>query len=130
MRVGARISALAVLACGVLACGSVALAIAAGTKSVPTKVTIKAPNSTTTTLHGKVYSTKKSCWARTINVRQLQGPAQNPSKDKIVATTTSKAGRANGFWKLSSDPHPGRYYAQATKSPGCRAGLSKTIHFQ
>ena len=130
MRVGVRISALAAAVCGLLACGSVALAVAAGTSSVPTKVTIRPPNSTTTTLHGKVFSTNQSCWMRTINVRQLQGPAQNPSKDKIVGTTTSKAARANGFWKLSSNPHPGRYYAQATKAPGCRAGLSKIIHFQ
>jgi hypothetical protein len=130
MRVGVRISALAAFACGLLACGSVALAVAAGTKPVPTKVTIKPPNSKTTTLHGKVYSTNTSCWTRTIDVHQIQGPAQNPSKDRIIATTTSKAGHGNGFWKLSSNPHPGRYYARATKKPGCKPGSSKLIHFQ
>jgi hypothetical protein len=108
-----------------LAIAGVALAGAA--KSVPTKVTIRPPNSKTTTLHGKVYSTNKACWTRTIEVHQIQGPAQHPSKDKVVATTTSKAGRHNGFWKLSSDPHPGRYYARATKAPGCRPGSSKLL---
>jgi hypothetical protein len=127
MRLGSRISVLAAVACSVLAIAGVALAGSA--KPVPTKVTIVPPNSKTTTLHGKVYSTDKSCWIRTIDVHQIQGPAQNPTKDKIVATTTSKAGHGNGFWKLSSNPHPGRYYARATKAPGCKAGSSKLIHF-
>jgi hypothetical protein len=110
----------------VLAIAGVALAGAA--KPVPTKVTIVPPNSKTTTLHGKVYSADKSCWTRTIQVHQIQGPAQNPTKDKVVATTTSKAGHGNGFWKLTSDPHPGRYYARATKAPGCKPGSSKLLH--
>jgi hypothetical protein len=118
---------LAAVACSVLAITGVALAGAA--KPAPTKVTIVPPNGKTATLHGKVYSTNKACWIRTIDVHQIQGPAQHPSKDKIVATTTSKAGHGNGFWKLSSDPHPGRYYARATKAPGCKAGSSKLIHF-
>jgi hypothetical protein len=128
MRVGSRISAIAAVACSALAIAGVALAGAA--KPVPTKVTIVPPNSKTTTLHGKVYSTDKSCWTRTIDVHQIQGPAQHPSKDKIVATTTSKAGHGNGFWKLSANPHPGRYYARATKQPGCKPASSKLIHFQ
>lgn len=128
MRVGSRISVLAAVACSVLAITGVALAGAA--KPAPTKVTIVPPNTKTATLHGKVYSTNTACWTRTIDVHQIQGPAQNPSKDKIVATTTSTAGHGNGFWKLSSDPHPGRYYARATKAPGCKAGSSKLIHFQ
>jgi hypothetical protein len=128
MRVGSRISAIAAVACSALAIAGVALAGAA--KPVPTKVTIVPPNSKTTTLHGKVYSTDKSCWTRTIDVHQIQGPAQHPSKDKIVATTTSKPGHGNGFWKLSSNPHPGRYYARATKQAGCKPGSSKLIHFQ
>jgi hypothetical protein len=126
MRMGTRVSTLAAVACSALAIAGVAVAGAA--KSVPTKVTIRPPNSKTTALHGKVYSTNKSCWTRTIQVHQIQGPAQNPSKDRVVATTTSKAGRSNGFWKLSSDPHPGRYYARATKAPGCRPGSSKLLH--
>ena len=128
MRVGSRISAIAAVACSALAIAGVALAGAA--KPVPTKVTIVPPNSKTTTLHGKVYSTDKSCWTRTIDVHQIQGPAQHPSKDRIVATTTSKAGHGNGFWKLSANPHPGRYYARATKKTGCKPGSSKLIHFQ
>lgn len=129
MRVGARISALAAVACSALVVAGVALAGAA--KPVPTKVTIVPPNSKTTTLHGKVYSTNSSCWVRTVQVHQIQGPAQNPSKDRVIATTTSHAGRnGNGFWKLSANPHPGRYYARATKQPGCKAGSSKLLHFK
>src|SRR5436305_3432641 len=128
MGVGTRITALAAFAGGLLACGSVALAVAAGTKSVPTKVTIVPPNSNTSTLHGKVYSQRASCWVRTIEVHQIQGPAQNPTKDRVVATTTSHVGHGNGFWKLSSNPHPGRYYARATKIAGCKPGSSKLLH--
>jgi len=128
MRVGTRISALAAVGGSTLAIAGVALAGAA--KPVPTKVTIVPPNSHTATLHGKVYSSDQNCWTRSIDVHQIQGPAQNPTKDKIIAMTTSKVGRnGNGFWKLSSDPHPGRYYARANKKPGCKAGSSKLIHF-
>lgn len=121
-----RAKALAALV-GVACTSALAVGVAWAGGGV-TKVTIGPPRNSFG-LHGRVFSKRKACEVgRTIEVLRAKGPHQDPSSDTVVGTTTSVMEPGHGFWNLSTTPHSGFYYAYATKTSNCRAGVSPILH--
>ncbi len=113
-----RLSVLAGIICSALAVASVAWA--AGAK---TTVTLKGPDH----VYGKVKSSKKSCLARKVFIFKQHGSSQDPKTDQRVYSTTSDN---TGRWDAGNPGlGHGKFYAEAKKKTGCKAGFSPTVHF-
>jgi hypothetical protein len=115
--------AMAVVLVGLVATGSVAftgIALAGGAS--PTKVTIEGPDGD---FSGRILSDDRECLGdRTVKVFM---EASDGSWDKI-ASDTSERRRNRGVWSVgNTGQRDGRFYARATKAPGCRAGKSEII---
>lgn len=120
MRARMRLSVLAGIVCSALAVAGVAWA--AGAK---TTVTLKGPDH----VYGKVKSSAKSCVkGRKVFIFKQHGATQSPKTDqKVYGPTTSDS---QGRWDAGNPGlGHGKFYAEATKKPGCKAGFSPTVHF-
>jgi hypothetical protein len=93
-----------------------------------TTVTIKGPNGD---FSGTVTSPKlhKCADQRTITVYKQNGSKQDPSVDTEIGSDTSELHGHRAEWSIgNSGFKSGKFYARAAKTPGCRAGSSKTIN--
>lgn len=113
-----------------LAIGVTAVAGLAGPASAaapaPTKVTIEAEGGG---FHGYVKSAKAKCKAdRTVYVYEQAGSKQSPSTDERVLMDTTSS---DGEWDTGNPGiREGRFYARATRSPGCKPANSITVSAQ
>jgi hypothetical protein len=115
--------ALAGVSSSMLAVASIAWASAG-----VTKVTLRAPTTKVNAVHGRLFSRKTACvGGRTIIVFRQKGTTPDPAKAQMMATTTSKKHGTYGSWSITTALHHGSYFAEATKTSQCRAGLSATV---
>jgi hypothetical protein len=89
----------------------------------PTKVTIQAESGG---FHGYVKSANPNCVeGRTVALYQQLGSRQNPRTDLRVLTDTAEE---DGEWNTGNPGlRSGRFYARATRAPGCKPANSRTI---
>ena len=118
----AKLLALVAVGCSALAIASVAWA--SGAK---TTVTIKGPDH----VYGTIKSPRSSCLGgRKVLIYKQKGSSQNHKVDQKVYSTTSTKQGNKGIWDAGNPGlGHGKFYAEARKSPGCKAGFSKTVHF-
>lgn len=124
MRAKQLLVAVAGVACTALAVASVAWAAGA-----TTTVTLVGPDH----VYGTIQSSSKSCLGgRTVIVFMQLGSTRNPSSDQKMDTTTSTRQGNHGIWDMGNPgfPQHKRYYAEAKRKLGCKAGFSNTITFQ
>lgn len=94
--------------------------------ATPTKVTI---HSESGGFYGKVKSSNPGCVSeRTVVLYEQLGATQSPRTDqRILSDTTDEDGR----WDTGNPGlRDGRFYARATRSPGCKPANSRTIPAQ
>jgi hypothetical protein len=122
MRAKALVSAVAGTICTALVIASVAWASGASTT-----VTIQGPDH----VFGTIKSTRKSCLGgRTVVVFEQKGATQNPKVDHKEDSTKSTRQGNKGVWDMGNPGFGhGKFYAEAKKRPGCKAGFSKTVKF-
>ena len=119
----AKLSALA--AAGLSALAIAGVAWASGAK---TTVTIKGPDH----VYGTIKSPRSKCLGgRKLFIYKQKGSSQNPKVDqKAYGPTTSTRQGNKGVWDAGNPGlGHGKFYAEAKKKPGCKAGFSKTVHF-
>lgn len=118
MRVRALLAGLGVAGCVALVTAGIAIAY--------TKITIREER--TGDFHGKIFSRKQKCeGGRVVTVYKLEGiRGQHPASDRKIASDISEHDGDHGVWSVTdTGAKPGRYYAVARESPGCRRGFSK-----
>jgi hypothetical protein len=114
-----------------LAVSLTALAGLAGTAAAatPTKVVIKAESGG---FYGYVKSADPDCadGRKVVLFKQL-GSFQDPRNDLRVASDVTEANGDQYMWSTgNTGTRTGRYYARATRVPGCKPANSRTIPAQ
>lgn len=110
--------------CSVLAIAGVAWAAGA-----TTTVTLVGPDH----VYGTIQSSSKTCLGgRKVVVYMQLGASRNPATDQKMDSTTSTRQGNHGVWDMGNPgfPQHKRYYAQAKRKTGCKAGFSKTVLFK
>lgn len=110
-----------------VACTALLIAGAAWAAAAATRVTIKGPDH----VYGSIFSSSKSCLAnRKVIVFKQKGSTQNPEVDTNENQTFSFKEGSHGGWDMGNPGFGhGKFYAEATKTKGCKAGFSKTVKF-
>ncbi len=109
-------------------CSALAIAGAAWAAGAKTTVTIKGPDH----VYGTIKSSSSSCLGgRKVFIFKQKGSTQNPKVDqKVYGPTTSTRQGSKGVWDAGNPGlGHGKFYAEATKKSGCKAGFSPTVHF-
>jgi hypothetical protein len=94
-----------------------------------TTVTIKNPNNSGD-FFGYVKSNKpKRCAdGRKVTVFKQHGTAQEPRSDEKIGRDTAELSGGKARWELGNTGEKGgKFYARASRRPGCHAALSETI---
>jgi methionine-rich copper-binding protein CopC len=117
----------AFLAIASVVCSMFVFVSAAWAHPAVTKISISS-SSTLTNVSGRVFSRKTACVSgRHVILFKQKGPKVDPTTDQQVGTATTTKQKKHGVWSMTVSLHPGTYYAEVTKSSGCRAGLSSSI---
>lgn len=112
-----------------VACTALVIASAAWAAAASTQITL---NKGLDNPHGNIFSSRKSCLANRKVVAFMQlGARQDPQTDTKMDTTTSFLEGNHGAWDMGNPGFPKhkRYYVEATRKTGCKAGFSKTVKF-
>lgn len=112
-----------------VACTALVIASAAWAAAASTQITL---NKGLDNPHGNIFSSSKSCLGgRKVIAFMQKGSTQNPKLDQKMDTTTSFVEGNHGGWDMGNPGFPKRkrYYVEATKKKGCKAGFSKTVKF-
>jgi hypothetical protein len=111
-----------------LLCGAVAFAAPAGARApAKTKVTIQAESGG---FFGYVFSPKPQKCAnnRVVKLYKQKGAHQSPSTDPRIGSDIAQPNGDRFMWSTGNTGFaPGKFYARAGRTTGCKADSSKSI---